>query len=143
MKYISTIIILILIASILSITFYNQPKACFKQSCINLELTKTQEKRTQGLMYKTELKNNLGILFIYEEEGLYNIWMKNTLIPLDIIWIDQNFQIKQIEKANLCEIEECKTYNALYPTKYIIEVNQGFTIENNIKVGDIITLRNY
>src|ERR1035437_263623 len=58
---------------------------CFKQNCFSVELAKTSAEQERGLMYRTELDKDKGMLFIFYNEGIYPFWMKNTLIPLDMI----------------------------------------------------------
>jgi uncharacterized protein len=64
--------------------------------------------------------------------------MKNTLIPLDIIWLDTEMKIVDITyNAQPCEkTERCKTYMPAQPVKHVLEVNAGFSEKNNLKIGD-------
>lgn len=65
-------------------------KVCFNNYCFNVRLAVTTDEKAKGLMYEKELGDNEGMLFVYDDEGEYGYWMKNTLIPLDIIWIDRD-----------------------------------------------------
>src|SRR3989344_2502586 len=79
--------------------FYNseKPQVCFEEKCFNVELAKTDVEKAQGLMFREHLDRNSGMLFIYDEEGSYSFWMKNTLIPLDIIWINSQNKVVDIK----------------------------------------------
>ena len=105
---------------------------------INIELAKTDEQKTKGLMFRETLKENQGMLFIFEEEKQRSFWMKNTLIPLDIIFIDSNFNIINIEEAVPCEEDPCQSYKSLKPAKYVLEINKGVSKQNNIQPGEKI-----
>ena len=100
---------------------------------INLELAITNEQKAQGLMFRADLTG--GMLFVYDTEAQRSFWMKNTLIPLDIIFIDKNNKITTIHHALPCEAEPCKIY-ASPKAKYVLEVNGNFTEKNSIKTGD-------
>lgn len=65
-------------------------KVCFNENCFTVELAQTDEQRQTGLMGREQLDKDKGMLFVYDEDGIYTFWMKNTLIPLDMIWIDSN-----------------------------------------------------
>ena len=103
---------------------------------IKAEIADTEEKRGMGLMFRENLDEDTGMLFIFNDEYLYTFWMKNTLIPLDIIFIDENNYIVDIVYADPCEEEPCKSYKPKKSAKYVLEVNGNFTIENNINAGD-------
>jgi uncharacterized membrane protein (UPF0127 family) len=60
---------------------------CFEGSCIYVERATTTEEMTIGLMNCTSLPENMGMLFIFDKEGTFKLWMKNTVIPLDMIWL--------------------------------------------------------
>ncbi|MCX9024484.1 MAG: DUF192 domain-containing protein [Candidatus Methanoperedens sp.] len=110
---------------------------CFEGSCINTELATTPEERKIGLMNRESLPENMGMLFIFDKEGIYKFWMKNTLIPLDIIWLDENGKIIYIEKnARPCNVPTCPLFGPESSSKYTLEVNGGYTERHKINVGD-------
>ena len=106
---------------------------------ISYETAATEEERARGLMFREELDENHGMLFVYEEEENRSFWMKNTLILLDIIFLDSNKTVINIEKA-YPEPEtphsELRRYKSEEPAQYVVEVNQNFTERNEIGKGD-------
>lgn len=115
----------------------NQNKVCFKESCFTVELATTDAQRTRGLMFRSSLADNQGILFIFDAEGEYPFWMKNTLIPLDIIWLDQNQKVVFISANTLpCVEESCPIVNPQEPAKYVLELNGGVAQKIGLSVGD-------
>ncbi len=108
---------------------------------INVEIADDNEKRVKGLMFREKLRENSGMLFIFENEEYKTFWMKNTLIPLDIIFIDKNLEIMDIEYAIPCNENPCTLYyRSSKPSKYVLEVNAGFSAKNNIHEGNKIIL---
>lgn len=101
---------------------------------INIEIADNEIERSKGLMFREKLCNNCGMLFVYENEDERSFWMKNTLIPLDIIFIDENFIITNIENAVPCKKENCDNYNGR--AKYVLEVNPNI----EIKVGEKVKI---
>ena len=97
---------------------------------INVEIADDNEERMQGLMFRENLDENEGMFFIFENESYQTFWMKNTLIPLDIIFIDKNFEIIDIKNAVPCKEDPCQFYKSSKPAKYVLEVNSNFTIKN-------------
>ncbi len=125
----------------------NQPNSddkgtdvCFPEACVNVELADSSEKRSMGLMFRENLGENEGMLFIFENEGTHSFWMKNTLIPLDIIWVNGNMEIVHIEYAVPCITQSCPSYRPAKSAKYVVEVNAGFTNEKGIEIGDIVSI---
>ncbi len=114
---------------------------------IKIELADTKEKHESGLMNRTGLCENCGMLFVFESEGFYPFWMKNTLISLDMIWIDSENKIISIAentKTDTCDYNtdpDCKpqTYRPIGSAKYVLEVNAGFTKTHNIKTGELVS----
>ena len=102
---------------------------------IPVELAVTVQQKEQGLMFRTNLTG--GMLFTYDDEQPRHFWMKNTLIPLDMIFINQNNEIVTIHHAIPCIDEPC----TIYPgnAKYVLETNGNFTIKNNIKEGNKVS----
>lgn len=113
---------------------------CFGEECVEVEVARTAQELTHGLMYRESLEEGKGMLFVFEESGNYSFWMKNTLIPLDIIWINEDMQVIHIAEASPCEEEDCPTYSPNAMAKYVLEVNQGYAREHNVKIGDEVTL---
>jgi len=91
-------------------------------------------------MGRKNLAEDAGMLFIFDKEGFYPFWMKDTLIPLDIIWIDENNKIVYIAgNAQPC-VQNCKNYDPPKEAKYVLEINGGLADKLNIKIGDTVNL---
>lgn len=102
---------------------------------IKVEIAKNEEERALGLKYRDSLPKNSGMLFIFEEEGIYPFWMVDTKIPLDIAFINKNGIIIDIQKMEPFSPILRKPDS---PFLYALEVNQGFFQEKGIKKGDTI-----
>ena len=113
-----------------------------KLTKINVEIADDNEERMKGLMFRERLDENAGMLFIFDKEEYKTFWMKNTWIPLDIVFIDKNFKVVDIKNAVPCKKELCILYKSSQPAEYVLEVNSNFTIKNNINIGDKITIKN-
>ncbi len=107
---------------------------------VNVENADDNEERMKGLMFRERLDETEGMFFVFEDESYQTFWMKNTLIPLDIIFINKNLEIVDIKNAQPCKEEPCVLYSSSKPAKYTLEVNSNFTIKNEIKVGDKIII---
>ena len=107
---------------------------------INAEIADDSQEMAKGLMFRKHLNEDSGMLFIFENEEHQTFWMKNTLIPLDIIFIDKNFKIVDIRYTIPCEKDPCRLYKSTKPAKYVLEMNGNFTSINNIKIGDSLIL---
>jgi len=109
---------------------------------INIEVAKTSDERAEGLSNRDNLIESNGMVFVFDKDSKPVFWMKDTKIPLDIIWINDN-KIVGIEKNVQIEINksdtELKKYNAPSIVDYVLEVNAGFSDKNNIKVGQTIS----
>jgi len=88
-------------------------------------------------MFRKELAQNRGMLFIFEKEDIYPFWMKNTFIPLDIIWINADKEVVFLSKDNSpCKEISCLSINPQRPAKYVLEVNAGAIDKIGLKLGD-------
>lgn len=145
-KIISIIAISLFMVMILVIfqkTFIKKKgRVCFKNNCFDVDIARTSEERSKGLMFKERLDINQGMLFIFDRNDIYSFWMKNTLIPLDIIWINEEKQVVFIkEEAIPCEEEFCTTINPLVVGKYVLEINGGLSRKIGLQIGDKINIK--
>jgi len=101
----------------------------------NLEIAETSSQRSQGLMFRHSLTQQEGMLFIYPKSGDHRIWMKNTLIPLTVIWLDENESVIGIKQLQPCDTNFCPAFGVHRPSRYVIELNAG---SHGIEPGDRI-----
>ena len=102
---------------------------------VRAEVANTPDSQQLGLMYRKELADSSGMLFIFNQKAGHCFWMKNTLIPLSIAFVDRDNVIVKIEDMQPeTENEHCSGK----PVVFAIEVNQGWFKNNNINVGDKI-----
>ncbi len=117
-------------------------KVCFNEKCFNVEIANTPEKQAQGLMNREYLNQDSGMLFIFDTEAEYHFWMKNTLIPLDIIWLDKNRKVVFIEhNAEPCQADPCETFGPGEKAKYVFEINSGLAKKISLKEEDCLEFR--
>jgi len=104
---------------------------------IDIEIAGNDYEREKGLMNRHSLPENAGMLFIFEQSGPLSFWMRNTYIPLDIIFADENRQIVTIQKnkkpLSYAQIPSKRN------SKYVVEVNSGFCDKYGVAVGDYIS----
>ena len=103
-----------------------------------VELALTNQERALGLMNRENLPSSQGMLFIFDEERVLSFWMKNTLIPLDIVFINSDFEVVSVAKAVPCESDPCPTYPSAGPAKYVLEVNPA----SGITAGNVAVFSN-
>ena len=108
-------------------------KTIFK---INTEIASTDIEKARGLMFRPEMPENNGMLFLMDYEGPQSFYMRNTIIPLDIIYVNSKFEIVDIYK-NTNILDETSLPSAA-PAKYVVEINAGLCDKYNIDVGDFI-----
>lgn len=126
---------IVILASIIIVLKEEKVIVKFENVKIDAEVADTPSERSAGLMNRKFLASDSGMLFVFDEEGERNFWMKNTLIPLDMIFLDKNKEITAIiENATPCYEEPCPLYSSR--GMYVIEVNGGFVGKHNINVGD-------
>ena len=119
-------------------------KICFKENCFNIEIANDNLERQKGLMFREKLCPDCGMLFVFEQEDNYKFWMKNTLIPLDIIYMDKNFVIQYVDYDALpCKIEDCSFYSPPkeIKSKYVLEVNSGVARKFGLKISEKMVLK--
>ncbi len=136
------VLVLLLMASIIALSGCSpQPEVCFGDTCFMIDLAQTPKERQNGLMHKTAMDPDKGMLFLFDEEKIYSFWMKNTLIPLDMVWLDNNDTVVYIQRhAQPCNNDDrklsdtCPTYTPDRPALFVVEVNAGM-LPKEVTVG--------
>ena len=100
----------------------SSPQFCFSDYCLSLEIADSQEKRELWLMFREQLNEWSGMIFVFTWEDYHWMWMRNMVIPLDIIWVDKNYEVVKIVSANPCEKEICDIYKPNVKNLFVIEI---------------------
>ncbi|MCX6145376.1 MAG: DUF192 domain-containing protein [Ignavibacteriales bacterium] len=104
---------------------------------VDIELAQNDSQRQLGLMYRDTLAENQGMLFVFDNEEVRAFWMKNTILSLDMIFVNAHNEIVTIHKYTTPYSEE--SYESTKPAKYVIEVNAGYADKRKISVGDRVS----
>ncbi|MGN7514446.1 MAG: DUF192 domain-containing protein [Allomuricauda sp.] len=107
----------------------------------DIEIAETEYETQTGLMYRKSMREDRGMLFIQPTESLQYFYMKNTEIPLDIIYINSEMKIVSFQKNAEPFNEDTLPSNA--PAKYILEINAGLSDQLGLQVGDSISFSRF
>jgi uncharacterized protein len=107
---------------------------------IELEVAKTSEQQAMGLMYRTSLADDRGMLFEFQPARLVNFWMKNCKISLDMIFLRDGVVTAIAAETPPCTADPCPTYGPDTPVDRVIEIRGGRAAELGVKVGDRIEI---
>lgn len=105
---------------------------------VALEIAERDEDRQRGLMFRTQMPEMEGMLFVFEHEKKLSFWMHNTCIPLDMIYVAEDFTIVNIEE-NTPTLSD-QTFPSNCAAKYVIEVNAGWTRKHGVKIGQKLAI---
>jgi uncharacterized membrane protein (UPF0127 family) len=107
----------------------------------DVELADDFEERARGLMYREAMPHDSGMLFVHENEAPLAYWMKNTKIPLDILYFDEERRLVSIQRGvPTCTAgDRCPNYPSRGPAKYVLELNAGRSDALDLERGDLIT----
>jgi hypothetical protein len=101
------------------------------------EVARTADERARGLMFRRSLGEREGMVFLFEEPGVYPFWMKNTLISLDILWLDDAGTVVHLERrVPPCRSDPCASVIPLKPATWVLEVGAGRAA--GVSLGDRI-----
>jgi len=118
-------------------------KIDIKNQTYQFEIAATLSQKSLGLGNRDSLCQNCGMIFVYQKEGIQPFWMKNTRIPLDIIWLDKNGQVVDIKTAkpqpNTPDLK-LTIYQNPVPAQYVLEVNAYEAQKLKLGIGDTINL---
>jgi uncharacterized membrane protein (UPF0127 family) len=116
------------------------PQAVFPDGfAVDLELALTPEEISNGLMFRPSLPEDRGMLFLFDQPRLPTFWMKNTLIPLDLVFLDGNGAVVDVvADVQPCASEPCPNYPPSSPAQAVLEINAGSAAAHGIEVGSTI-----
>jgi hypothetical protein len=107
-------------------------------SVFNVTYAVTPQEQEKGLMFVDYMPDNQGMVFLYQYEAPRKFWMKNTLIPLDMLFFDKDMRLVHIEEN--ATPHDLSPRGPDQPTCVVVELNGGQASANNIKIGDILSL---
>lgn len=104
-----------------------------------VEIARTPEEQTQGLMFRESLPERTGMLFLFTDAAPHRFWMKNTMIPLDMIWMDGDGRVFFVS-ANTppCKADPCPNYGPDSPAASVLEIAGGLAAKEKVTVGSTI-----
>jgi uncharacterized membrane protein (UPF0127 family) len=107
----------------------------------NIEIADNPELRERGLMFRRELAPDTGMLFIHDDMSPIAYWMKNTYIPLDILYFDDQRKLvsAQLNVLPCGEQTQCPIYPSAGPAQYVLEINAGLAESLRLKPGDLLS----
>jgi len=118
-----------------------QPWVELKGQKFTVEIADTLEKQSLGLMFRDEMPDDHGMIFVYDRDGPRSFWMKNTRIPLDILYFDANLALVSLSENTLpCRTQSCPAYPSERPAQYVLELNAGKAAELGLVKGDTLIL---
>jgi len=107
---------------------------------VQVELARTSQERAQGLMFREHLDADAGMLFLYEGESVHRFWMRNTLIPLDMIFISADLRVAGVVEDAEPQTDTLRQVDK--PSQFVLEVNGGFAAAHGITAGTPVEFRN-
>ena len=108
-----------------------------KHHCITAEPAVTPTTRERGLMFRKSLPEDRGMLFVFPWSYYWNFWMKDTRIPLDMVWLNKDGRVVHIvNKAQPCVSEPCRIYGSREKSLYVLELASGIAEKWHLKTGD-------
>ncbi len=113
-----------------------------KTLALKVQIANTPQTTQHGLMNRHFLPAKQGMLFVFQDSQCLNFWMKNTLIPLDILFINKDHQVVNIQTMQPCRQDPCPIYQSRLPAQYALEVNAGFAKRYQVTPGALISWSN-
>ncbi|HEX7324595.1 MAG TPA: DUF192 domain-containing protein [Rhodanobacteraceae bacterium] len=124
-------------------TASTSPSVTIADHTFDVEVATTMAEREHGLMDRTSMPANHGMLFVFSQAEPLTFWMKNTLIPLDMLFFNSQRRIVSIQAdAVPCKADPCKLYPSNVPARYVLELNAGTAAKLGLRVGDTATFSN-
>jgi len=107
---------------------------------VRIELAADDDTRARGLMYRDRVPAGTGMLFLFAQSGEYPFWMKNTLVPLDMIWLDEARRVVHVASSvPPCKADPCPSYPPNAQAKYVLELGAGEAAKHRVANGATLT----
>jgi hypothetical protein len=108
-----------------------------------LELARTPEEQAQGLMFRESLPEKTGMLFLFGDKSVHRFWMKNTMIPLDMVWMDADGRVLFVSADTPpCKADPCSSYGPESPAAMVLEIAGGKAAKEKIGIGSVLRFEN-
>ncbi len=118
-----------------------EPRVVLGGKTFSVEIADSSEEHELGLMFRDSMPADHGMIFIFPDEAPRSFWMKNTRIPLDIMYFDRDLKMVSISADTPpCRVARCPSYPSIAPAKYVLELNGGLAASLGVGVGDTLTL---
>ncbi|HEV8609687.1 MAG TPA: DUF192 domain-containing protein [Thermoanaerobaculia bacterium] len=116
------------------------PRAVLPSGAVySIEIARTPEDQAQGLMFRESLPARSGMLFLFTDAGPHKFWMKNTMIPLDMIWMDAEGRVLFVSADTPpCKADPCPNYGPDVPAASVLEIAGGMAAKEKVTVGSRI-----
>jgi len=131
----------VLILAACSACASGEPRVVLGGKTFSVEVAETSAEHELGLMFRDSMPADHGMIFIFQDESPRSFWMKNTRIPLDIMYFDRDLRMVSISADTPpCKVVYCPSYPSVAPAKYVLELNAGSAASLGVGVGDQLTL---
>ncbi|MBF0570503.1 MAG: DUF192 domain-containing protein [Candidatus Omnitrophica bacterium] len=118
------------------------PQVCHRGNCVTVEVVSKREDMERGLMYRSHLEQNRGMLFVFTADDKHLFWMKNMHFNLDILWIGVDGRIIFIgQNIPACSSDPCPIYAPDQKSRFVLELNSGYTASHRWNAGDKLDLK--
>jgi uncharacterized membrane protein (UPF0127 family) len=108
---------------------------------VKVEVAADDPLREQGLMFRDHMADDHGMIFLFPQSGVYPFWMKNTIIPLDMIWIDDARRVVSVaHDVQPCKADPCPSYPPAGAARYVLETAAGVAKKHRVEAGATLRL---
>ena len=112
---------------------------------LEVQIADTEPRRVRGLMFQEQLPYDQGMIFVFDQPGIYSLWMLNMQFSLDMIWFDQDGKVVHIAQditpcRTVLEITTCQSVVPDGHAVYVLEVTSGFVKQNNITYNSVLNI---
>lgn len=131
----------VLILAACSACASGEPSVVLGGKTFSVEIADTAQEHALGLMFRDSMPADHGMIFIFPDEAPRSFWMKNTRIPLDIMYFDKDLNMVSLSADTPpCRVARCPSYPSVLPAKYVLELNAGTAASLGVGAGDKLTL---